>query len=106
MVVRFSGCVRPWLLHASQVQRPQLAGVQHSRHSGNDSRDSTLLAQVWERLDEEVATTPMPHEYRNWQVIKPNGEVEDADLAHTHELRRKGAYVMLIGDAERSLVLY
>jgi Zinc-ribbon len=24
--------------------------------------------QVWERLDEEVATTPMPHEYRNWQV--------------------------------------
>jgi RING finger/CHY zinc finger protein 1 len=26
------------------------------------------MARVWERLDEEVATTPMPLEYRNWQV--------------------------------------
>ncbi len=24
--------------------------------------------QVWERLDEEVASTPMPREYSNWKV--------------------------------------
>lgn len=28
------------------------------------------MLQVWERLDEEVATTPMPREYCNWQVLK------------------------------------
>lgn len=46
--------------------------VQHVQHEAMIQAVRLILdiaiLQVWERLDEEVATTPMPREYCNWQV--------------------------------------